>query len=351
MSHNLVIQETDKGSFYCRSMSAQSIDLAQKLEKCHSCKNSSTKAVICASGMSAISLSLHSILSQHKSEKINLIRGDELYCDTPRLTKSLHETYNFTEYLLNVNDTEEINRVFDNLRSDINILFLESASNPSGDVFDFRMIPALRKKMKKLYVIVDNTWLTHVIFNPFDYDVDMVVLSLTKYYSGSQCICGAIVCKNKYFNKLFNCVKINGLHVSPIHCEMVSQAMDTIEDRMLKSSETTIKVAQYLAGLKGFSVRHASLPTDPSSKLSTLLYHKWENSIVYPSVISFMVPMKLNDAVAWMKSSGIKYETSYGCSYSRFDPWPIAIGDEKTLCRLAIGYDDSYQDIVSKINA
>ena len=43
--------------------------------------------------------------------------------------------------------------------------------------------------------MVDNTWLTSSVFNPFDFDIDIVVTSLSKYYSAGSCIGGAIIYK------------------------------------------------------------------------------------------------------------------------------------------------------------
>jgi hypothetical protein len=40
----------------------------------------------------------------------------------------------------------------------------------------------------------------------------------------------------------------------------------------------------------------------------------------------------------------IQYKTSFGGSKTKFDPWPFKI-DNSTFCRLAIGYDDTYEEI------
>ena len=161
---NIVIQDTTNGSFYCRSMSKQSQILCTMLETCYPCKQSKPKAIITPSGMSSIAVCLESLLSENKGENINIIRGDELYCDTPRLIKFLSKKHNFCEYVFNVNNIgNPLNDIFDTKATNqINILFIESATNPSGDIFDFTMIPVLRKKSKRLYVIVDNTWINNI---------------------------------------------------------------------------------------------------------------------------------------------------------------------------------------------
>ncbi|XWV25117.1 hypothetical protein QJ856_gp0659 [Tupanvirus deep ocean] len=347
---NIVIQKTDQGSFYCRSMSQQSIALSALLEKCYPCKQSATPAIICPSGMASISICLNALLIDNKNEMVNIIRGNELYCDTPRLVRQLHKIYNFNDYTINVDNVDEIKNIFDAVvNKQINILFLESASNPSGDIFDFAMIPTLRKKSKKLFVIVDNTWLTHVIFNPFEFDVDIVVTSLTKYYSGGNCIAGAVICKKKYYGRIYDYLRFNGLHTSPLHCQTVIDNLPKMEEIIIKSSAMTKLVVESMSHDSRFTIRHSSLTNDPSYSKALQFYKKVNGETLYPSIISFTVPLELNDAIKWMKSKNISYETSYGSSNTRFDNWPEQHGD-KTLCRLAIGFSDNVERICHELS-
>lgn len=54
-------------------------------------------------------------------------------------------------------------------------------------------------------MIVDNTWLTSTIFNPFDFKhVDIVVSSMSKYYSAGSCIGGAVWYKSDMNFKIFD---------------------------------------------------------------------------------------------------------------------------------------------------
>lgn len=345
---NLVIEENETGTYYCRSKSIKYQQLCEQMEKCYTNKRIALSAVITPSGMAAISVSLHVLLMDEiKNETVNIIRGSELYCDTPRLTKYLSNNYKFNEHIIDVNDTVKIIDLFDShVKNQTNILLIESCTNPSGDIFDFTIIPQLRKKSKKLVVIVDNTWLTHVIFNPFDYDVDITVLSLTKYYSAGQCIAGAILAKRKLQTKFFDYIRINGLHVSPVHCDIIIRALNTIDNRMIKSSVVTTKVVEFLDATRKFVIRHPSLSGDISHKKANQFFKKYNSNPIYPAIISFTVPLKITEAIEWMKSTALKYETSYGSSYSKFDPWPKDNG-ESTTCRLAIGYEDSSENICS----
>ena len=95
--------------------------------------------------------------------KINVIYGNELYYDTPKLIFNLYQTHIFEEYLINVSDYASIIDTV-GVNGKINILFIESCSNLTGQMFDYEIVPVIRKKSKKLFIIIDNTWLSHDIF-------------------------------------------------------------------------------------------------------------------------------------------------------------------------------------------
>ena len=98
---------------------------------------------------------------------------------------------------------------------------------------------------KQLYVIADNTWLSSAIFNPLYHNADIAVTSLTKYYSAGSCICGAILTRNNnLYDHMMVFIKRNGLHVSPLNCQLVSTQIVSLKDRIEKSSATTIKVVK-----------------------------------------------------------------------------------------------------------
>ena len=200
---DLVIQEGKTGKRYCRSNSNQSLELCDNLTKCYPCKGNRSRAIITASGLSAISVTLQGLLiSLFKNSKINIIVSNELYPDTSRILNFLTKIYNFNMISFDVTNQDHLVNIFENeVKSEVNILYFESASNPNGNIFDYSIIPKLKKLSKTLHVVVDNTWLTHVIFNPFEYYADFIIISMTKYSSGGNCVAGAIICKNAFYGK------------------------------------------------------------------------------------------------------------------------------------------------------
>ncbi|SNW63026.1 Cys/Met metabolism, pyridoxal phosphate-dependent enzyme [Orpheovirus IHUMI-LCC2] len=350
---SLVIQENERGPYYCRSQSNELLSLSNKLQLGYG-----NKALIVPSGMSSISVVLNVLLSKHKKDKVHLIINNELYCDTPRLAKFLCETYTNTQlHTIDITNNDNVKKLLEShniekKRQDIHILYMESCSNPSGNIPDFNFLKTLKSHgySKKLYIVVDNTWLTHVVFNPFEHGADIVVNSLTKYYSGGKCIAGAILSNNdKIYNSFLRFIKLNGLHVSPTHCKIIDEQMQHLEERIKKTSEITCQLAKKLEENDNIKVYHPSLTSNSNQTKGKLYFHKdREGNTLYPSVVTFIIPLPKDQAIQWMIDTGIDFETSFGAYNSKFCNYPKEM-DGNTRCRLAIGYDDTYDAIYNKI--
>lgn len=100
-------------------------------------------------------------------------------------------------------------------------------------MFDYEIILQLKQINSKFewIVVIDNTWLTHIIQNPFKISshVDWIISSLTKYYSAGNAIGGVILAKNSNDYELaYKTTKIFGLHVSPVNCDIILNNMENM---------------------------------------------------------------------------------------------------------------------------
>jgi cystathionine beta-lyase/cystathionine gamma-synthase len=332
---------------YNRSSSNNSVRLCQLLAQ----RYGVTKCFLVPSGMSAIYTTIHSVLGSCQSKKINIIYGDELYCDTPKsITYLSAGRSDICQHVIDITKTKSILTLFEKLSEQFNILFVEACTNPSGYIMDYSIIPQLRKLSSQLIVIVDNTWLTEYIFNPFEHGADLVVTSLTKYYSGGCAIGGAILCPDRpdqLAQSIEEHIKRTGLHVSPHNAQVVTERLSTMDSRINHSSKTTIDVLKQLeSNPQIVSIVHTAINTHPSHQMAERYFKRG----LWPSVFTIYVNTPKDTALKAMRSSKlIEHKTSFGCRLSRTDPWPQTFG-QATMCRISIGYEDSPDTISMAIN-
>jgi len=136
---------------------------------------------------------------------------------------------------VDVTNSEQVINKFKEFENDHNIFFIESCSNPCGKVIDFGIMETIKKIAINTVVIVDNTWLSHVVFNPFTSNVNFVVLSLTKYYSAAQVIGGAILSNfnNEIsFNDIIVWTTYYGYHVSPYNPDKIIAGLEELKNKL-----------------------------------------------------------------------------------------------------------------------
>lgn len=228
-------------SRYCRTRSSPREQLEYRLQEYYRVNTPENKFVsfVFPSGMSAISTILQALSDQSKS----IVIGNELYCDSPKVAKYLTEKgfYKSTILFSNIKDTDTIQ-----------LIHLETCSNPSGHVLDYNALSELKKKHNCI-ISLDNTWLSGASFNPIEkYGdlVDIVVESMSKYISNGKCIGGMCIAKKDYESKLFSHIRMYGIHVSPQVCNIVCETLKTVDERMKNSSMNTRNVMSKLESVE-----------------------------------------------------------------------------------------------------
>lgn len=308
------------------------------------------KVVLVPSGMAAISTILNVINIQHSWGRSNVVYGNELYCDTPRTIKYMSNAYSQGNlFSIDITNDQEILTLFNNkLNKNIpTILFIESCSNPSGYIFNFELIKSLKKDNKNIIIIVDNTWLSGAIFNPFQFEVDFVVVSLTKYYGAGSSIGGAILGRpdNNLMDETKKWVCVMGSHISPYNCFLIYQNILSLHSRIQSSYRLTLQAAEFLQG-NGIPTTFVGLPTHSSHQRMNQFFQGHG-----PSVLTFIVNKSKTQTVSWLKQEQyFPYETSFGSAYSKIDPWPQHLSKNKTRIRLSIGYQEQLPNLIQKLS-
>lgn len=354
---SLVIEEDGGRSRYCRTYSKVRNALGQKLVELY---DTATGPYIFPSGMTAIGCLMH-VLSNEQDNPV-FIMGKELYCDTPRIPKYLSTFKHLTYLDVDIRDEENIITMFETHNENITIFFTEACTNPSGQFFNFELIEKLRGLAPNCVFCIDNTWLSPALFNPFKHGADVVVESMTKYISAGQCIGGSLLVKNTELScKIDKWLRTFGIFVGSDHCRLFLQALDTLETRVKTAGALTMQVAQFLENHpKVNRVMYPLLESHPTHEIAVKHIRSGPPCLWFHVNLEGITSMtKLKKILS--KNPIITYETSFGSAFSKFDPWPKmgnsgsydfpgAEGTKGTWIRLAIGYEDNLDNIITGLN-
>lgn len=350
----------DGSTMYCRATSNATIQLEQKLSTAYqkNIHNRAINAKVVPSGMAAIVTILEALCNVYaSSSRINIIYCDEIYCDVPKVCNKLRAKYAQVRiHSIDISDSTKVLNLFNELKGQTNILFIESCTNPSGFIMDYELIPKLRALSGKFYFIVDNTWLSHVIFNPFTIGADAVVLSLTKYYSGAKCIAGALLFGShtlygEIVTSAIDWCKYAGYHVSPESSNLICDAIDTIEQRITTSSQHALEAIAYVERHAKYGRIAELVHIGKDCHISHALANKYLH-VALPPIFTLIVPMNYRTGKAIIKelqvSDSLRPYTSYGHEYTTVCPYIKQIkvaGVNHIRFRIYVGHDQTTEMI------
>lgn len=230
-------------------------------------------------------------------------------------------------------------------------------------MFDFSLLPALKELAPKCLFSVDNTWLTCKLFNPLQYGADLIIESMTKYISASQCVGGMIAGDQSIMNtNIYYNIIINGLFINPDQCRLYLTGLKSLKHRIMTVGELSLDVAKWLESKTDVNrAMYPFLESHPTYKINKLLITKNYG----PGVVLFHISKKfekrryMNEFFA---KSGMIAETSYGSAYTKLDTWSFqgksnkydnntseSEGIDGTWIRMALGYNTCKHDICKSL--
>ncbi len=230
-------------------------------------------AVVTASGMSAISTTLLTLLRTGD----HIVACNSLYGGTYNLLNVTLPRLGIATTFVDAADTANFtNAVQENTRA----ILVESLGNPKLDVLDLKAIASVAKTAK-IPFIVDNTVPTPALLNPIEYGANIVIHALTKYINGNGTALGGAIIDAGTFDygngkfpeftepsagyhgliyhealgpaAFIAKVRIEGLRdfgaaASPFNSWQIIQGLETLSVRMKHISENALILAEWLQG-------------------------------------------------------------------------------------------------------
>jgi cystathionine gamma-lyase len=209
------------------------------LEKKLAAIEHATHALATTSGLTAQTLIALSILQSGD----HVIASDDLYGGTMRLfDKVFSNNFNVAVEYVDATNPENIKHA---VKENTKLIWLESPTNPMMKLSDIKDI---KKAVKDILVIVDNTFMSPVFQNPLEQGADIVLHSTSKYINGhSDSIGGALMLNNKeIYKKLQYTQNAAGLMLSPFDSYLVARGLKTLHARMQQHEKNAIAIAKVL---------------------------------------------------------------------------------------------------------
>ena len=130
------------------------------------------RALGCASGMAAISTMFTALLKSGD----HVVCSKSVYGPTNTLLSTVLSKFNIETTFVNSSDT---NQIKESLKPNTKIIYIETPGNPTLEVTDLTAVSEIAHENNAL-VVVDNTFMSPVLQQPFKFGVDIVVHSMTK---------------------------------------------------------------------------------------------------------------------------------------------------------------------------
>lgn len=133
------------------------------------------------------------------------------------------------------------------IAENVRVIFIETPSNPLLRVTDIRRIADIAHE-RGILVIADNTFLTPYYQKLFDFGVDIVVYSATKYIGGHADVIAGIVTVNDdaLAEKIKFARNTFGGIISPMDAYYLIRGLKTLSVRFDRQTQNTHKIIEFL---------------------------------------------------------------------------------------------------------
>ena len=167
-------------------------------------------------------------------------------------------------------DTSDIENVKNAIKPNTKLVFIETPSNPTIKLTDIKACADIAHTNGAV-LAVDNTFMSPILQNPFDFEADIVMHSMTKYINGHADVVGGIlVFNNKELLMRTRKVLMNlGGTIDPNQAWLVLRGLRTLSLRVHKAQENAQIIAKFLENHpKVKSVQYSGLFSHPQHELA-----------------------------------------------------------------------------------
>jgi methionine-gamma-lyase len=220
-------------------------------------------SLVCASGMSAIACTTFALTESD----CDIISGSVYGC-TDSFFRSLAK-FGIRARFVDTTDLTAVKKALTQAKRPA-MVFLESPDNPTLRLSD---IPAIAKlcEARRVPLVIDNTFASPFLQQPFRLGADIVIQSLTKYVNGhSTSVAGVVIGPWPFMgDHLFPVYKDHGPTPSPFDSWLNAQGLQTLHLRMERACTSALDLARRLEKHPQVArVFYPGLPSHPDHRLA-----------------------------------------------------------------------------------
>lgn len=315
-------------------------------------------AIAFSSGMAAIT-SLFQMLKNGD----HVVIGRNTYGGTYRMTTQVLESHGFQFDFV---DTRNIEEVESAIKPNTKIVFVETPTNPLLELCDIKEISKVCKK-HRIYLAVDNTFMSPYGQSPLQLGADVIMHSATKYIGGhSDLISGVLITSDEVLaEKLYFIQKSGGAVPSPFDCWLLLRSTKTLGLRVQRQSDSAFELAKKLESHDEVkSIIYPGLESHEQHDLATKQQLNPDGQPIYGSMISIIVSsiekrdsflkkiklFTLAESLGGVESLiSVPYDMTHVSIPSDVKK---AMGLPRTLIRLSVGVEnieDLYSDLLQAL--
>jgi cystathionine beta-lyase/cystathionine gamma-synthase len=223
--------------------------LAEKCRLLHGAE----RAIVCGSGMSALSAAVLALLE----------KGDQVVASNRLYGQSLNLLTNELPRLgmeCTTVDTCDLRATAAAVTPRTKLIVVETITNPLLRVSDIAALADIAKG-RHARLLVDNTLAGPTVCRPLEHGADLVLESLTKIMNGhSDVILGVLCGPEQAWQRVPGVVSVWGLCSSPFDCWLAARGLGTLALRAERACANAQRVAEYLCDQQVEAVHYPGLP-------------------------------------------------------------------------------------------
>jgi cystathionine gamma-synthase len=197
-------------------------------------------ALTFASGMGAVTTTIMALLKSGD----HVVAQRDIYGGVNKFLSQWLPKMGIETTLVDTTDYDQHARA---IRPSTKLLYLESPTNPTLRVVDFKKVAAVARQ-HKLLSMIDATFGTPINQHPAEFGIDLIMHSGTKYLAGhSDLLCGAVAGRHELIERIWETRTTLGNCMDPHASWVLLRGLKTLAVRVARQNENALRVAEFLA--------------------------------------------------------------------------------------------------------